>query len=57
MTAPLALTAPLAVTAPLALTAPCLYRRRVPVGITGFAVQEAIWGSPVVEQTPFFFGH
>jgi len=26
------------------------------MGITGFAVQEALWGSPVVEQTPWFFG-
>ena len=24
--------------------------------ITGFAVQEATWGKPVVEQTPLFFG-
>ena len=25
------------------------------MAITGFAVQELVWGSPVVEQTPFFF--
>ena len=25
------------------------------MGITGFAVQEFVWGTPVVEQTPFFF--
>ena len=25
------------------------------MGITGFAVQEFFWGTPVVEQTPFFF--
>lgn len=31
--------------------------RAAMMGITGFAVQEALWGSPVVEQTPFFFGH
>jgi hypothetical protein len=26
------------------------------LAITGFAVQEFLWGKPVVEQTPFFFG-
>lgn len=26
------------------------------MAITGMAVQETLWGSPVVEQTPFFFG-
>ena len=26
------------------------------MAITGMAVQEFVWGSPVVEQTPFFFG-
>lgn len=26
------------------------------MAITGFAVQEFVWGTPVVEQTPFFFG-
>lgn len=26
------------------------------MAITGFAVQEFVYGSPVVEQTPFFFG-
>ena len=30
--------------------------RAAMLGITGFAVQEALWGSPVIEQTPFFFG-
>ena len=24
---------------------------------SGMAVQETLWGKPVVEQTPFFFGH
>jgi len=27
------------------------------MGITGMAVQETLWGNPVVDQTPFFFGH
>ena len=27
------------------------------LAITGFAVQEFLWAKPVVEQTPFFFGH
>ena len=27
------------------------------MAITGMAVQETLWGKPVVEQTPFFFGH
>ena len=27
------------------------------MAITGMAVQETLWGNPVVEQTPFFFGH
>ena len=27
------------------------------MAITGMAVQEFVWGSPVVQQTPFFFGH
>jgi light-harvesting complex II chlorophyll a/b binding protein 4 len=27
------------------------------MGITGMAVQETLWGTPVVDQTPFFFGH
>ena len=26
------------------------------LAITGFAVQEFVWGQPVVAQTPFFFG-
>ena len=26
------------------------------MAITGFAVQECLWGSPVVEQTGIFFG-
>ena len=26
------------------------------MAITGMAVQETLWGIPVVEQTPFFFG-
>ena len=26
------------------------------MAITGYAVQEFLWGNPVVEQTPFFFG-
>jgi len=26
------------------------------MAITGMAVQECLWGNPVVEQTPFFFG-
>ena len=26
------------------------------MAITGMAVQEFVWGNPVVEQTPFFFG-
>jgi light-harvesting complex II chlorophyll a/b binding protein 4 len=26
------------------------------LAITGFAVQEFVWGKPVIEQTPFFFG-
>jgi len=26
------------------------------LAITGFAAQEFLWGTPVVEQTPFFFG-
>jgi len=26
------------------------------MAITGMAVQEFVWGTPVVEQTPFFFG-
>jgi len=30
--------------------------RAAMMGITGFAVQEALWGNPVIEQTPFFFG-
>lgn len=30
--------------------------RAAMMGITGFAVQEFLWGSPVVAQTPFFFG-
>ena len=25
------------------------------MAITGFAVQEFVWGNPVVEQTPIFF--
>ena len=25
------------------------------LGITGFAFQEALWGTPVVDQTPIFF--
>ena len=26
------------------------------MAITGMAVQECLWGNPVVDQTPFFFG-
>ena len=26
------------------------------MAITGFAVQEFLWGNPVIKQTPFFFG-
>ena len=26
------------------------------LAITGFAVQEFVWGKPVIEQTPLFFG-
>jgi len=26
------------------------------LAITGFAVQESLWGVPVVDQTPSFFG-
>ena len=29
--------------------------RAAMIGITGFAVQEFIWGTPVVAQTPLFF--
>jgi hypothetical protein len=29
--------------------------RAAMMGITGFAVQECVWGTPVVDQTPFFF--
>jgi light-harvesting complex II chlorophyll a/b binding protein 4 len=31
-------------------------RRLAMMAITGMAVQEFVWGSPVVQQTPFFFG-
>ena len=30
--------------------------RAAMMAITGFAVQEFLWGQPVIEQTPFFFG-
>ena len=30
--------------------------RAAMLAITGFAVQECLWGVPVVEQTPWFFG-
>ena len=30
--------------------------RAAMMAITGFAVQEFLWGSPVIEQTPWFFG-
>jgi len=30
--------------------------RAAMLAITGFAVQEALWGTPVISQTPFFFG-
>jgi len=30
--------------------------RAAMIAITGFAVQEFLWGSPIIEQTPFFFG-
>ena len=30
--------------------------RAAMMAITGFSVQEAFWGTPVVDQTPFFFG-
>ena len=26
------------------------------MAITGMAVQETVWGIPIVDQTPFFFG-
>ncbi len=31
--------------------------RAAMMGITGFAVQEALWGNPVVEQTPWLYVH
>jgi len=30
--------------------------RAAMMAITGFAVQEFVWGNPVIQQTPFFFG-
>ena len=30
--------------------------RAAMMGIAGFTVQEALWGNPVIEQTPWFFG-
>ena len=36
-------------------TAEIKHGRAAMMAITGFAVQEFFWGSPVVEQTPFFF--
>lgn len=30
--------------------------RAAMMAITGFAVQEAVWGTPVVDQSPLFFG-
>ena len=36
-------------------TAEIKHGRAAMMAITGFAVQELVWGSPVVEQTPFFF--
>jgi len=36
-------------------TAEIKHGRAAMMAITGFAVQEFLWGSPVVQQTPFFF--
>ena len=36
-------------------TAEIFNGRLAMMAITGFAVQEFLWGKPVVEQTPFFF--
>ena len=34
-----------------------LYNGRLAMlAITGFAIQEGLWGSPVISQTPGFFG-
>lgn len=38
------------------LTSEIKHGRAAMLAITGFAVQEALWGIPVVEQTPWFFG-
>ena len=38
-------------------TAEIFNGRLAMMAITGFAVQEFLWGNPVVEQTPWFFGH
>ena len=37
-------------------TAEIKHGRLAMLAITGFAVQEFLWGSPVVQQTPWFFG-
>ena len=36
-------------------TAEIKHGRAAMMAITGFAVQEFVWGTPVIQQTPFFF--